>query len=361
MEFDIKIFSKPPFIAQLGVHKENKVIWVSFPKNNDLIMQFKSLKGAHWSNTRKKWYLRDVKFYREIFALPINDTEILMPIAIHPNNHKAYTDFVNTIKLKAFSPNTLKSYSNEFGVYLKTLKQHNAETISAEKLRSYFLYCIDKLNLSENTIHSRLNALKFYYEKVLFKEKFFFEIPRPVKATILPKVLSTKDISKMILLTDNMKHQLILKMCYGMGLRVSEIVNLKITDIDSHRMQVLIEAAKGKKDRYVNLPESVIDQLRKYYTLYKPIKYLFEGQYGGQYTTRSAQSVFKEALKRARINKVIGIHGLRHSYATHLMETGVDTTFIQQLLGHNDIKTTQIYTHVSLKTIKNIKSPLDNL
>jgi len=361
MTIDTKIFSKSPFTAQLGKHNNNNVIWVSFPKEDNLILKFKTLKGAHWSNTQKKWYVRDVAYYRELFALPLGNFEIPIPAFIHPNNHQAYLDYINTIRLKGFSTNTLKSYSNEFGIYLKTLKQHSAQEIEAEKLRSYFLYCINILHLSENTIHSRLNALKFYYEKVLHREKFFFEIPRPVKQTVLPKVLSTKDISKMILLTENTKHQLILKICYGMGLRVSEIVNLKITDIDSQRMQVLIEAAKGKKDRYVNLPETVIEHLRSYYMLYKPEKYLFEGQYGGQYSIRSAQAVFKQALKRAKINKIIGIHGLRHSYATHLMESGVDTAFIQQLLGHSDIKTTQIYTHVSKKLIENVKSPLDNL
>jgi site-specific recombinase XerD len=146
-----------------------------------------------------------------------------------------------------------------------------------------------------------------------------------------------------------------------MGLRVSEIVNLKITDIDSGNMQVFIERAKGKKDRYANLPESILEQLRTYYKQYKPTKYLFEGQYGEQYSIRSAQQVFKTAMKKAKINKEVGIHGLRHSFATHLLENGTDIKFIQELLGHNDIKTTLRYTHVSEKSLKKIKSPLDNM
>ena len=152
-----------------------------------------------------------------------------------------------------------------------------------------------------------------------------------------------------------------LKLCYGLGLRVSEIVNLKITDIDSYSMQVLIEQAKGKKDRYVNLPESILPQLRSYFIEYKPKKHLFEGQYGGQYSTRSAQQVFKNALQKAKINKTVGIHSLRHSFATHLLEQGTDIRFIQELLGHNDIKTTLIYTEVSNKSIRKIISPLDTL
>lgn len=145
-----------------------------------------------------------------------------------------------------------------------------------------------------------------------------------------------------------------------MGLRVGEVVNLKISDIDSDRMQVLIAAAKGKKDRYVNLPESVLALLRSYYKSYKPKKWLFEGQYGGQYSIRSVQAVFKNAMKKAGINKQIGIHGLRHSYATHLLESGADLRFIQELLGHNSIKTTQTYTHVTNCSKIKIKSPLDS-
>ena len=152
-----------------------------------------------------------------------------------------------------------------------------------------------------------------------------------------------------------------LKLCYGMGLRVSEIVNLKITDIDSKAMQVFIERAKGKKDRYVNLPETLLEQLRAYYVEYSPKKYLFEGQYGEQYSIRSCQKVFQTAMEKAKINKEIGIHGLRHSFATHLLEQGTDIRFIQELLGHKDIKTTLLYTHVSNQSVKKVKSPLDNM
>jgi site-specific recombinase XerD len=152
-----------------------------------------------------------------------------------------------------------------------------------------------------------------------------------------------------------------LQLCYGMGLRVSELVLLKIKNIDSKNMQVLVQGAKGKKDRYVQLPHSIVTELREYYKEYKPKEFLFEGQYGGAYSARSAQAVFKQAMQRARINKTVGIHGLRHSYATHLLEMGVDTAFIQKLLGHNNIKTTLIYTHVSNPALRKIKSPLDQL
>ncbi len=268
---------------------------------------------------------------------------------------------IETLQLKAYSPSTLRTYRNEFAQLLYVLKTTPVESLDPERLRSYFLYCINTLKLSENTLHSRINAIKFYYEQVLKRERFFVEIPRPKKPSILPKVIAPDDIKQLFAVTTNLKHNTMLKLCYGMGLRVSEIVNLKVTDIDSKAMQVFIARAKGKKDRYANLPDSILIQLRTYFREYKPKKYLFEGQYGDQYSIRSVQQVFKSALKKAKINKEVGIHGLRHSFATHLLENGTDIKFIQELLGHNDIKTTLRYTHVSERSLKNIKSPLDKL
>ena len=189
----------------------------------------------------------------------------------------------------------------------------------------------------------------------------FFDIPRPKKPQLLPKFLNTEEIKKIFKVTENSKHKLILKLSYGMGLRVSEIVNLKIEDIDSVSKKVRIEKAKGKKDRYVNLPDSILTELRQYYKENRPKKYLFEGQYQEQYSIRSAQNVFRNAMQKAGIHKKIGIHGLRHSYATHLLEFGTDISLIQKLLGHNDIKTTLVYTNVSQKSISNVVSPLDRI
>ncbi|MCL2045638.1 MAG: tyrosine-type recombinase/integrase [Oscillospiraceae bacterium] len=193
------------------------------------------------------------------------------------------------------------------------------------------------------------------------RDKFFIDLPRPKMPSQLPKHISVRDVKKLFDAVSNPKHSLMLKLCYGMGLRVSEIVNLKVTDIDSGNMQVLLEQAKGKKDRYVNLPESILDELRSYYKEYKPKKYLFEGQNGGQYSIRSVQNVFKTAMNKAKINKDVGIHGLRHSFAAHLLENGTDISYIQSLLGHSNIKTTLRYTKAVQKNVKHVKSPLDYL
>jgi site-specific recombinase XerD len=205
-----------------------------------------------------------------------------------------------------------------------------------------------------------MNALKFYYEQVLHRERFFFDIPRPKKRIQLPKVISEEKILMGIEKLKNLKHRVLIMAAYSAGLRVSEVVNLKITDIQSDRMQILIRQSKGKKDRMVPLSKALLEALRIYFKQYKPIDWLFEGQFPGtSISTRTAQAVFNQVYKSLGLPKGITFHSLRHSYATHLVENGIDVTFVQHLLGHNDVRTTLRYTHVSQKKINNIESPLD--
>jgi len=354
-------FQKENYKFSFGIKDKSAVIWIECPYKTELIEHLKKHTTARWSCSVKNWHVPDNDQYRELFEL---ETKIISQNTYHSVeevNKPALQRYIDELQLKGYSPNTIKTYTFEFMQLLKILKDYPVETLSPEKLRSYFLYCINELRLSENMIHSRMNAVKFYFEKVLHREKFFMEIPRPKKPSTLPKALSTNDVKKMLNALDNKKHLLMLKLCYGMGLRVSEIVNLKISDIDSSRMQVLVSRGKGKKDRYVNLPESVLLELRSYYAEFKPKEYLFEGQYGGQYAIRSVQQVFKNAMNKAKITKRVGVHSLRHSYATHLIEQGTDIRFVQELLGHNDIKTTLVYTSLTDQTKRKIKSPLDSL
>lgn len=349
------------FSAKPIIHNGQKRIAVYFEQNAELIARFKKLKGAQWSAKLKTWHLPNSAEYRKRFGIMQASVSKEVLLKIDAVNQLALQKMIETLQLKGYSENTIKTYRNEFAQLLYLLKNKSVDSLNEEKVRGYFLYCINELKMSENQLHSRFNAVKFYFEQVLKREKVFVEIPRPKKPSLLPKVINAQDIKKMLSVTENRKHKLMLKLCYGMGLRVSEIVNLKITDIDSKSMQVLIARAKGKKDRYVNLPESVLEELRAYYKEYKPKEFLFEGQYGGQYSLRSAQNVFKNALKKAHINKQVGIHSLRHSFATHLLEAGTDISYIQKLLGHNDIKTTLIYAQVGKKDLKKVKSPLDNM
>lgn len=356
------MISLTPYQFTLGEHRNQKVIFIKFDKNPRHLSEVKKLVGASWSQTHKSWYVPDVIEYRKLFGISI-DFEIgkLVLQKISANNQVQLQRLVNQLKLKGYSQNTIRCYSQEFAQFLYFLNEKDAQICSEVEVKSFLLHCINNLKLKENTLHSRISGIKFYFEQVLFASKIFLEIPRPKKQLKLPKALNTSEVKLIFEVTKNLKHNTILKLCYGMGLRLSEITNLKISDIDSKTMQVHIQCGKGKKDRYVNLPESILEQLRDYYREYKPKEYLFEGQYGGQYSTRTIQKTFKISLREAKIIKKVGIHSLRHSFATHLLENGTDIRFIQELLGHNDIKTTFIYTNVTDKSLRKISSPLDFL
>jgi integrase/recombinase XerD len=176
---------------------------------------------------------------------------------------------------------------------------------------------------------------------------------------VLPNVLSKEEVLKIIDSTENIKHKTLLALIYSAGLRISEALSMKPKDIDSVRMLIHVKNAKGKKDRYTLLSEKVLTLLREYYLVYKPKEFLFEGQFGGMYSSRSAQIILKHAAKKALIKKTITLHTLRHSFATHLLESGTDLRYIQELLGHSSPKTTMIYTHVSNNSLKKIKNPFD--
>ena len=268
------------------------------------------------------------------------------------------------LKLKAYSPSTIRTYLGEITQLLAVLKDIPADELKPEHLKRYLVYCYEKLKLTENTLHSRINAMKFYYEQVLGREKFFWEIPRPKKPFQLPKLLNENELAKLFNALTNKKHKAMLFTAYSSGLRVSEIVNLKIADIDSKRMQIFIQRAKGKKDRIVNLSPVLLDILRGYIKKYKPQPkvYLFESEQTlTAYPTRTVQQIFGNAKAKAGIRKEVGIHSLRHSFATHLLDKGTDIKYIKELLGHFNIKTTERYLHVSKKQLVNIISPFDDL
>lgn len=330
--------------------------------------------GVLWSQTHKAWHIPDTPENRNKCGLPADlpvtpvkqtpAVQKLKAAQLNENNREQLRLFTEKLVLKRYSNSTLKTYCNEFMQLLLLLGNRNAQDLTTEQLKNYMLYCTLKLKLSENTLHSRLNALKFYYEQVLKKEKFFWEIPGSKKPIQLPKLLNESELAKLFNALSNKKHKAMLFTVYSAGLRLSEVVNLKIKDIDSGRMQIFIERAKGKKDRYVNLSPVLLDILRNYIKIYKPKPtiYLFESEQTlTAYPPRTVQQIFYTAKEKAGINKTVGIHSLRHSFATHLLEKGTDIKYIKDLLGHFDIKTTERYLHVSRSALVNIISPLDDL
>ena len=298
-------------------------------------------------------------------ALPAKKTVIeTTALKLSTQNLQALQNFIEMLQLKAYSASTIRTYRNEFMQLLQLLKTKPVADLTVADIKRYMVFTMEKQGITENTAHSRLNALKFYFEQVLGREKFFWEIPRPKKPTLLPKLLNEQEIRRLFNALTNKKHKAMLFTAYSAGLRVSEIVNLKMADIDSKRMQLFIARAKGKKDRYVNLSPVVLDILRNYVKEYKPkpAVYLFESEQTLKpYPIRTVQQIFTNAKNKAGIKKEVGVHSLRHSFATHLLDKGTDIKYIKDLLGHFDIKTTERYLHVSKKQLVNIVSPFDDL
>ncbi len=220
---------------------------------------------------------------------------------------------------------------------------------------------IESKNISISQQNQRINAIKFYHEKVLGRDKQYYELYRLRKEHKLPEVLSKSEVKRIFNVTENLKHKCILMLIYLAVLRRSELLNLKLTDIDSKRMVININGAKGKKDRISLLSDNLLQLLRKYYKEYRPQKYLFEGQNGGKYSESSVRNILKKSGQKAGIKKVVTPHMLRHSFATHLLEQGTDLRYIKELLGHESSKTTKIYTHVFKNAIDKITNPIDEL
>ncbi len=270
-------------------------------------------------------------------------------------------EFRKKLKIENYSDQTIRNYVSTLSLFLDYVKNLKIKELTDKEIKNYLYYCKTEKNYSFSSMKQVISSIRYLYKKVLNKpvpDALNIELRKP---SVLPNVLSLKEINRILSVTKNLKHKTILLLIYSAGLRLSELINLEISDIDSDSMRIHIRNAKGKKDRYVMLSENVLKLLRDYYKAYKPKKYLVEGQNGGKYSPKSVQSVFKKALKKAGIKKKASVHTLRHSFATHLLDEGTDIRYIQELLGHKRLATTQIYTHVSSYSIKKIKSPADKL
>ena len=262
-----------------------------------------------------------------------------------------------------YAPRTIEVYLSCFKQFYHYCETHKLDLTT--DAQPYILSMIKSGNAIA-TQNQHINAIKFYWEQILGKEKKYIEIDRPMKEKRLPEILSLEEVERIFTVCTNLKHRMILKTIYACGLRISELVNLEMKQIDSSRKTIKIVQGKGKKDRIVPIPQELIAELRAYYLEYKPYNYLFEGQNSTcekplKYSTTSIQKTFKKCAKLAKIKRRVTPHSLRHSYATHLYEYGINLRSIQVLLGHNSSKTTEIYTHVSNIHISNTPSPLSFL
>lgn len=345
------------FEAKTILHKGTPRIAVYFDKNATLIARIKTFKDARWSNSEKYWHLPDTAANRLHFKIPLAQNSVSNIEAM-----KSIETFKRYLFSKRYSANTINTYSDALKSFLNFCNAKQIIDISNEDVIAYNNDYILKNNFSVSYQNQIVNAIKLYFRIVKDSKIEIDKIHRPKRAKVLPNVLSKEEIKKILEAHTNLKHKTMLSLIYSCGLRCGELLALQPQHIDSKRNIVIIKNAKGKKDRIVPLSPKILIYLRNYYKAYKPQTYLFEGQKSGTpYDARSLQLILKQALKKSGITKPVTLHWLRHSYATHLLESGTDLRYIQELLGHSSSKTTEIYTHVSTKSIQLIKSPFDDL
>ncbi len=341
----------------LITHRKEARIAVYFEKSAEKIAQIKQIPGSRWSQSRRLWHLPDTEQYRAQFGLP--QKVLGLKNNEGPNELKRFTDYLRS---KRYSENTVKTYVEALRSFFIFCCNKTVAEISNDDVIHYNNEYILKNGLSASFQNQIVNAIKLYFACIRDTKIELDKIHRPKRAKVLPNVLSKQEVKAILNAHNNMKHKIMLSMIYSCGLRCGELLSLQAEHIDSNRGVVIIKNAKGKKDRITPLSSKILSQLREYYKMYKPVTYLFEGQTkGAKYDERSLQQVLKQALRKAGISKPATLHWLRHSYATHLLESGTDLRYIQELLGHNSSKTTEIYTHVSIKNIQQIRSPFDDL
>lgn len=376
-----------------GEHRGKDVIFLDFEKDEQIIALVKQLPGRMWSATRRKWYVPvDVYDNSELYRLfkgkvwlDFSDLYSISPIisgksievvgfnedilttshdlpALLPERAEKVTEFRLWLEHRRYSGQTIKTYIGCLEIFLRfTSFKPLSEINNSDIIRFVNEYIIVK-KLSFSYQNQLVNSVKLFFREIEKSRIVIEELQRPRREHKLPNVLSKQEVKLILEASTNIKHRMMLSMIYACGLRRSELINLKSTDIDSKRHLLIIRNAKGRKDRVVPISDKLITSLREYFVKYRPQTWLFEGQNKGeQYSETSLQKVLHNAVTDAGVIKPVTLHWLRHSYATHLLESGTDLRYIQELLGHKSSKTTEIYTHVTEKSLQNIKSPFDDL
>ncbi|PCJ26587.1 MAG: recombinase [Flavobacteriales bacterium] len=322
-------------------------------KNLDLI--FNDFRGIAWINSGHFFYKKNTLKGNE--SISLNQYRIRTKISGH---RYCPEEYLKKLELRQYALATSKTYIKLFEVFINHFKKWELVQIDEVQIKNYLQVLVHQ-GKSHSYINQMINSIKFYYEIVLEMPNRFYSIERPIKKEALPKVISLEEVQTIINNTNNIKHKCIVSLLYSAGLRRGELLNLKLTDIDSKRMVILVINGKGGKDRITILSKSVLEDLRFYFKVWTPETYLFEGIKGRQYPGSSVLRIVEMAAKKAKIKKKVTPHMLRHSFATHLLEAGTDLRQIQVLLGHSSTKTTEIYTQIAITNIKTIKSPIEML
>lgn len=368
-----------------GLHNNRMKLFMKFEYDARTIELVKTLPGVKWSQTEKKWHigyhpeaLNSIKKTFKntgVYIQTLNDindvvkprsTEVRRPSDALPDLNKLQKDkvdqFKNYLQSKRYSESTIGTYADALSTFLRFYANKAFSEIDNSDVIKFNNDYILQNKFSSSYQNQVVNAIKLFFRTIENKVMETEKVHRPRTEKLLPNVLSKEEIKAILNAPSNIKHKAMLSLIYSCGLRRSELLNLKISDIDSKRGLIIIRQAKGKKDRVVPLSVKILDLLRQYYTAYKPKDWMFEGQSGkGQYDERSLQQVLKQSIEKAKIKKPVTLHWLRHSYATHLLENGTDLRYIQEILGHSRSTTTEIYTHVGNHNIQKITSPFDNL
>jgi integrase/recombinase XerD len=365
----------PPIEIETVRHRGGEQIALRFPFHRKLKNHLMRLSGVRWSRTLGCFYLAATEKNKERLythcagMVKINRSKATRGIGGSEPKRNKITDkdrekiqrFTDWMRSKRYSQNTIKTYIQAICTFLSFFEEKEAECITNEDVVTFNNAYIIKRGYSFSYQNQIVNALKLFFAQI---ENYTIDLEglhRPRRSRKLPKVLSKEEVKAILAAHGNSKHRMMLSLVYACGLRSGELLNIKPRHIDSSRGLIFIRQGKGRKDRIVPLPEKLLDPLRDYYKAYRPTNWLFEGQKSGtRYSPKSLQSVLKQALKKAGIRKKVTLHWLRHSYATHLLESGTDLRYIQELLGHKSSRTTEIYTHVSTKNIQDIKSPFDD-
>lgn len=356
------------------VHRNRLRIAIEFEYNYALIQQVKKIEGIRWSRTLKCWYVDDrremLKKIHSVLAGKAIINEKLLDKTVNKkgliknreltDESKKYIDsYERFLRGKRYSESTVRTYSTFIADFIN---YHENKEVSQFSNRDVELFCENFLapnHYSVSTQRQFISALKLLTQFSPEVEIEELQLKRPRKSRTLPTVLSKEEVLQLLISTRNLKHRAALTMIYSAGLRISELLNLRLSDINIERRQVFIRMAKGRKDRVVILADSFIPMFRNYLISYAPKYYFIEGPEGKTYSAGSIRAIIKRSAAKAGISKRVTPHTLRHSYATHLLESGIDLRYIQELLGHQRPETTMIYTHVSRKDLLNITSPLD--